>query len=178
MRRAARPLRRRWIGGVLATAVVLGGVTIWRFQPQATARGALTPTEIEVRGLESPNAPVSAGDDARAVAQASAGRDPSANLPASDRSAATPSGLAPSEAPASVTPARAVRGVARGTIFVNTLPWARVDLDGVYIGNTPISGRAVAAGEHRLRLTTDEGQVYEVTLNVNPGANTRLVYRF
>ncbi|MBX3248112.1 MAG: PEGA domain-containing protein [Myxococcales bacterium] len=68
--------------------------------------------------------------------------------------------------------------MARGTIFVNTLPWARVDLDGVYIGNTPISGRAVAAGEHRLRLTTDEGQVYEVTLNVNPGANTRLVYRF
>lgn len=47
-------------------------------------------------------------------------------------------------------PNRAPRG--KATLDVNSTPWAKVYLDGVFVGETAVTGLSVAVGKHRLRL--------------------------
>jgi hypothetical protein len=45
-----------------------------------------------------------------------------------------------------------------GRLNVSVTPWADVFLDGVAIGQTPLAGRAVAAGPHTLKLSSPSGE--------------------
>jgi serine/threonine protein kinase len=45
---------------------------------------------------------------------------------------------------------RASKG--KATLDVNSTPWAKVYLDGAFVGETAVTGLVVAAGKHRLRL--------------------------
>ena len=46
-------------------------------------------------------------------------------------------------------------------INVNARPWARIELDGVDLGLTPLGGVPVAPGSHRFRATMPDGSVLE-----------------
>jgi len=48
---------------------------------------------------------------------------------------------------------------AQGALTVNSVPWAKVFLDGRFIGNTPIHARKLPAGEHRVVLEDQFGRV-------------------
>jgi len=44
------------------------------------------------------------------------------------------------------------RPQAHGRLDVNAVPWARVEVDGKYVGDTPVRGLRLGAGKHRVRL--------------------------
>ena len=46
----------------------------------------------------------------------------------------------------------------RGKLNVHTEPWADVFVDGIPVGQTPLAGREVCAGEHQLRLKAAAGE--------------------
>ena len=63
--------------------------------------------------------------------------------------------------------------------MIQTIPWARVFLDGRDTGqNTPVRSMAVPAGSHRIGLRTSDGQMHEVTVDVPAGETTRVVRQF
>lgn len=50
-------------------------------------------------------------------------------------------------------PAPVAKGpILHGRLTVNSVPWAKVYVDGRYVGNTPIFKREVLAGRHRVKL--------------------------
>ncbi len=60
-----------------------------------------------------------------------------------------------------------------GILFVNTVPWADVLVDGVRArGNTPLELR-LAAGFHRIRLENPRLGSVEQVVEVRAGAQTR-----
>jgi hypothetical protein len=60
--------------------------------------------------------------------------------------------------PTATVPARK-RPLGLGRLTVNSIPWAEVYLDGRPIGITPIRGRAVPAGQHRVVLRDGRGRL-------------------
>jgi hypothetical protein len=67
----------------------------------------------------------------------------------------------------------------RGTLVIQTLPWARVFLDGRDTGrNTPVRSLEVSAGSHRLGLRTHDGTMHEETIAVTAGETLRIVRQF
>ena len=66
----------------------------------------------------------------------------------------------------------------RGTIVINTIPWARVFVDGRDTGqNTPVRNLRISAGSHRIGLRTADGTMHNVNVEVNPGETVRLMRR-
>lgn len=60
--------------------------------------------------------------------------------------------------------------------MIQTLPWARVFLDGRDTGrNTPVRELRVPAGTHTIGLRTADGRMTEVTVQVAPNEVTRVV---
>ena len=94
-------------------------------------------------------------------------------------SAATPTPTprptpAPTPAP-HATPAPSGGG-GRGHLMIQTLPWARVFLDGRDTGrNTPVRDLPVSAGSHRIGLRTTDGTMHEETVTVPAGETVRIV---
>jgi serine/threonine protein kinase len=67
----------------------------------------------------------------------------------------------------------------RGTLVIQTLPWARVFLDGRDTGrNTPVRELSVSAGTHRLGLRTHDGTMHEESVTVGAGETLRIVRQF
>ncbi|MCC7534871.1 MAG: serine/threonine protein kinase, partial [Deltaproteobacteria bacterium] len=65
-----------------------------------------------------------------------------------------------------------------GTLVINTVPWARVFLDGRDTGrNTPIPNLRVRAGAHRLTFRTADGRSVSVSVTVGAGETVRVVRR-
>jgi len=61
-----------------------------------------------------------------------------------------------------------------GTLDVNTTPWARVYIDGTYIGDTPIRGHSLPAGGHRIRLSNPRlEQDTEASVTIRVGETTK-----
>jgi hypothetical protein len=61
-----------------------------------------------------------------------------------------------------------------GTLDVNTTPWARVYVDGTYIGDTPIRGHSLPAGGHRIRLSNPRlEQDTEASITIRVGETTK-----
>ena len=64
----------------------------------------------------------------------------------------------------------------RGHLMIQTLPWARVFLDGHDTGrNTPVRDLPVSAGSHRIGLRTTDGTMHEETVTVPAGETVRIV---
>ena len=72
-------------------------------------------------------------------------------------------------------PARPAAG-GQGTLLIQTIPWARVIVDGRDTGrNTPVRDLRVSAGSHRIGLRTADGHTTEITVEVTPNEVTRVV---
>jgi len=66
-----------------------------------------------------------------------------------------------------------------GTLTINTIPWARVFIDGRDTGrNTPVRNLRVSAGQHTIGLRTNDGTMHNVSVEVAPGANERITRTF
>ncbi|MFT5353833.1 MAG: serine/threonine protein kinase [Polyangiales bacterium] len=66
----------------------------------------------------------------------------------------------------------------RGTLVINTIPWAEVYIDGRATGlNTPVRGHRVSAGSHRIGLKTQDGEMHNVTVEVPAGETVRIMRR-
>jgi hypothetical protein len=60
--------------------------------------------------------------------------------------------------------------------MIQTLPWARVFVDGRDTGqNTPVRRMEVSAGQHRIGLRTSDGRMTEITVDVPVGETARIV---
>ncbi len=73
---------------------------------------------------------------------------------------------------------RAAAGAAagQGTLQIQTLPWARVFIDGRDTGrNTPVRELRVPAGSHRIGLRTADGRMTEITVQVPANETVRIV---
>ena len=71
---------------------------------------------------------------------------------------------------------RAARG--SGTIVINSIPWARVFVDGRDTRrNTPIPGLRVHAGTRTIGLRTPDGQMHNFQVDVTAGETVRLMKR-
>jgi hypothetical protein len=66
-------------------------------------------------------------------------------------------------------------GRGEGFLLVNSMPWARVFLDGRPIGTTPIVQHRVAPGRHVLYLETERGRSATRAIRVRDGETVRVV---
>lgn len=63
---------------------------------------------------------------------------------------------------------------APGLLDLNTTPWAKVYIDGAYIGDTPIRGHSLPAGGHRIRLSNPRLEKdTETDISIRPGETTK-----
>jgi len=61
-----------------------------------------------------------------------------------------------------------------GLLDLNTTPWAKVYIDGNYIGDTPIRGHSLPAGRHSIRLANPRlDKDIETTISIRPGETTK-----
>ena len=70
---------------------------------------------------------------------------------------------------------RPKRPARTGTVNNTSLPWARVTIDGKYIGNTPLKNHSLPVGTHKVKLHNPEtGQTESRTVDVRTGKNSSL----
>ena len=198
--RNPRPLRPPWVrafGAVTATALVIGGIVLWvlpRAEPAVAVGSEVVaprlPASIPV--LEMPVLPVAEvpASEAPAVIApelvAPAGRREPARshtpgLARREAVAAEPEETAAAPAPPSAPPCEpggeGPRG--RGRLVIQTLPWARLFVDGHDTGrNTPIREYSISAGCHRIELRASDGATHELTIDVADDERVRIVHRF
>ncbi len=199
------PLRPPWVrtfGAVTATALVIGGIVLWvlpRAEPVVAVRSIAAPEVVPAVPPEVPVAPevpevpeVTAEVATEVVPEAvppsalPAEGGPPRAAPPSRTSPSPGAPVAPEEtaaapAPPSVPPCvpggEGLGG--RGTLGIQTLPWARLFIDGHDTGrNTPIHEYAISAGCHRIGLRAPDGTTHEFTIEVADGARIRIVRHF
>ncbi len=106
-------------------------------------------------------------------------RTPRPERPAAARPTATrPARPARTPRPTRTRPVRESPSAASGfgTLTVNTVPWARVFVDGRDTGrNTPIRNLRVRAGPHTIGLRTNDGTMHRVQVTIVAGGNERIV---
>jgi len=62
-----------------------------------------------------------------------------------------------------------------GSVTINSVPWARVIVDGTYRGNTPVKDLRLRAGRHELRLENPKlERVKKQTITVRAGEHDKL----
>jgi PEGA domain len=65
---------------------------------------------------------------------------------------------------------------ATGTLQINSRPWARVMVDGKFVGHTPQRGLKLAAGWHRIRLINEPlGMSKSLDIEIRAGQTARYV---
>lgn len=62
-----------------------------------------------------------------------------------------------------------------GKLFINSVPWSKIAIDGSSIGRTPWSG-SLPSGAHKLQLTTADGQTTRVPVNVIQDGTVRFCW--
>lgn len=60
------------------------------------------------------------------------------------------------------------------TLFVSSVPWGHLYVDGDSVGDTPRAGYALAPGTHTIRITRSGYQPWRRTIEVQPGEEVRL----
>lgn len=83
--------------------------------------------------------------------------------------ATSPPIVAPDAAVAIEMPADSARTPKPGTLSIDSTPYARIYLDGKLLDLTPILGRSIAAGRHRVRAVLVDGRSKDLTVDVPPG---------
>ncbi|MBO6938362.1 MAG: PEGA domain-containing protein [Deltaproteobacteria bacterium] len=97
-------------------------------------------------------------------------RDPFANRPTMQPTMEAP--------PLDPFAGRSAETAEHGSLVINTIPWARVFLDGEDTGqNTPVRNLRVSPGRHRIGLRTQDGTMHTVTVTVHAGETMRLMRR-
>jgi serine/threonine-protein kinase len=65
--------------------------------------------------------------------------------------------------------------VGTGTVTITSLPWARVAIDGRYVGDTPLKRKKLPVGKHKVRLANPEtGQSATRTVEIEAGEHSTL----
>ena len=83
----------------------------------------------------------------------------------------------PRETTTTMTRPRTAMG-GQGTLVINTIPWARIFIDGRNTGlTTPAMNYRVPAGRHRIGLQTNDGRMHTETVNVAAGQTVRIMKR-
>lgn len=65
----------------------------------------------------------------------------------------------------------------RGTLRVNSRPWSKVFVDGRDIGKTPLQV-PIYEGRHTVKLVTEDGNEQVRTINIQPGAEEKVLVKF
>jgi hypothetical protein len=182
--RPPAPRAPRWVGPTaLATAVVVGGLVLWTFDrppPEPVVAPSLAPDAEPRAGVlptERPAPPARTVPPGPAVTPERAPPPSSSVPPQRGRRSPWPTPpdvVAPDGVTAPPVPAGRVAGY--GSLMIQTLPWARVYIDGRDTGrNTPVRGMSVPAGMHRIGLRPPDGVMYELTVEVRAGETVRIV---
>jgi MSHA biogenesis protein MshM len=85
---------------------------------------------------------------------------------------AADAGKSPPAAPAAAAPARGAEALA---VNVNAVPWARVEVDGVEVGETPLAGIPLLPGPHTFRAELPDGRIVERRVEID-AANRHVVF--
>jgi hypothetical protein len=180
LRPAPRPSPRiRWLGGaVLATAVVIGGLTLWVFDPPerataATVAVAPTPRTNDL-GIEpaATERGTPSSDERSPVVETTPELDPTPSAGTRRLSTEEPSRPEPTPPRPSnlAVPINVAASSPHGTLIINTIPWTHVHIDGRDTGrNTPIRALRVTPGRHVLRLVTQSGHVSVIDVDIAAG---------
>jgi MSHA biogenesis protein MshM len=94
--------------------------------------------------------------------------------PEPERPAGGPGASGPEAAPAAPTGAVTP---ASGTLAVNlnAVPWARVEIDGIDVGETPLAGVPLRPGPHAFRAYLPDGRIVERTVEID-AANRHVAF--
>ena len=63
-----------------------------------------------------------------------------------------------------------------GRVFINSQPYSVVSIDGTEVGRTPVRGRELSPGTHRLSFRSSTGKTVRRTIEVAPGQTVRLCW--
>ena len=166
---------RRWLPAGVLALVALGAVaTPWLLssgRDVTTGNGEYTPAPADSFAAAAP-----AGvrpDTAPLVPPASVVTPPVRTEPARGPSPAPPRRPPPRPRPRP-RPSDVASLPAPGHLFVSATPWGQLFVDGELIGNTPRADVQVAPGAHRLRVTRDGFQPYELAVRIAPGQELRI----
>jgi tRNA A-37 threonylcarbamoyl transferase component Bud32 len=168
--RRARPGqdRRRVVGGALAIAAV-AIVLAWKGPAVVrTVRRMVTPPKV---------VPIASFTTDTAAPGAGPATSPPVAVPGRGSQPAAPP-AAPPPAPATPAPATPTRApvVAPGTarLFVNSMPWGQLYVDGQLVGNTPRANLPLAAGTHTIQVVREGFAPYADTVHVLAGQVVRI----
>jgi serine/threonine-protein kinase len=171
--------RWRWLPAGVLTLVALGAVaTPWLLSSGSTAD--LAPgSGAEYTPPPADSFAVAGPEGVRPDTDPLVTPAPVVKAPVRAAPARRPSVAPPHRAPARSPRARPGPGdvsslAAPGHLFISATPWGQLYVDGELIGNTPRADVQVAPGAHRLRVTRDGFQPYEVAVRVAPGQELRL----
>ena len=65
-----------------------------------------------------------------------------------------------------------------GTLIVNATPWGKVYLDGVLIGQTPLTLDNIPALKHEIRVSREGYKDFSKTFDIKEGMTERIIVRF
>ncbi|MCE9579157.1 MAG: PEGA domain-containing protein, partial [Deltaproteobacteria bacterium] len=60
-----------------------------------------------------------------------------------------------------------------GRLSIDASPWATISVDGKELGQTPLIGVAIAAGDHTIKAVGAKGATKTFRIHVDPGATVR-----
>jgi hypothetical protein len=165
----------------------------------ALIRAVAVPSEVgAVAQANTPPADVQAGSEVGTAADPEAEPEPQREAererePEVEREARTPRMRETTEEASMDEPRMVVRmvaetapapasmaetGAAFGTLVINSLPWARVFIDGRDTQrNTPVRSLRVRAGTRRVGLRTPDDEMHEFTIEVGAGETVRVSKR-
>jgi hypothetical protein len=64
-----------------------------------------------------------------------------------------------------------------GFLTINSLPWSKIYIDGIFVGNTPLKKLQFPTGRHRVELRAPDGAVRKrFTVNIRPGRECRFTF--
>ena len=173
--------RRRVLALAAAiAALVVGavGVALWRAGQSESAdisagsrRGQAEPppSDLDTAVVTPPAAPSAATDTAPAAITVPPSPAPP---PPKRQPPARPSKTA---RPGPPTPATTVQPpTAAGYLTVNSVPYGTVSIDGVEAGDTPVVGRELPPGQHKVRITREGFRPETTTVTITAGNEVRL----
>jgi hypothetical protein len=59
-----------------------------------------------------------------------------------------------------------------GTLSIDSTPYARIYVDGAYLGDTPLFGEQVPSGKHQFKAVLQDNRTKTFTVEIRPGQLT------
>jgi len=172
---AAAVRRRRLVVGVAAAAVVAGlgfvaYTAMHRTPPSVPPPAAVTAQPAAGSGATPPAESGAALRSGAPAAPATQPRAAPANpAPTTSTRGAETAKASPRPEARAPAPAPAAAPAAVGYLTVVTEPYGTLSIDGVDVGDTPVFKRALAPGEHEVRVTRDGYQTWTQHVTITVG---------